>query len=56
MQEVCFQYWPDEGATTFGKYTIEHLGEEAHRGFVERSLNVTYSKVYLMLTSSGLTK
>ena len=43
QQEVCFYYWA--GVLQFGRYTIEQLGEEKHKGFVERSLRITHTKV-----------
>ena len=46
LQEVCSQYWPETGGvTTFGEYTIDHLGEESNPGFMVRQLSVLSEKV-----------
>ena len=45
QQEVCFRYWPALGVLQFGRYTIERLGEDKYKGFVERSLRVTHTEV-----------
>ena len=45
-QEVCSQYWPDNGSvTSFGEFTIDNLGEESVSGFVIRQLSVLSEKV-----------
>ena len=45
MQEVCHQYWPDQGIESYGEFTIESGEQEARDGYTIRTLYLAAAKV-----------
>uniref|UniRef100_A0A3P8W9Y5 Receptor-type tyrosine-protein phosphatase epsilon n=1 Tax=Cynoglossus semilaevis TaxID=244447 RepID=A0A3P8W9Y5_CYNSE len=41
-QEKCFQYWPSEGSTTFGDYTVELTGDSQCETFTLKDMVLSY--------------
>lgn len=48
LQEVCYQYWPDEMGKVeqFGEFDVSLLEIMEHDGFIERICNISDSKVH----------
>ena len=44
-QEVCHQYWPDQGIESYGEFTIESGEQEARDGYTIRTLYLAAAKV-----------
>ena len=45
LQESCTQYWPNEGSSQFGEFTVTLLDKEGTPGFVMRKFAAESSKV-----------
>ena len=38
MQEVCHQYWPDQGPEKYKEFTVEVTEVETHDGYIKRTM------------------
>lgn len=45
LQEKCSQYWPSEGSTKYGTYTVEMKNDNIGDAFSLRDLTVTNTVV-----------
>ena len=51
MQDSCAQYWPSEGSSQFGEFTVNLVDKEGTPGFVMRKFIVESSKVFVYAIS-----
>ena len=45
LQESCAQYWPNEGSSQFGEFTVNLVDKEGTPGFVMRKFIIESTKV-----------
>ena len=45
LQEACAQYWPSEGSSKFGEFTVNLVDKEGTPGFVMRKFIIESNKV-----------
>ena len=53
VQEVCHQYWPDQGPQRYNEFTVETSEQETCDVYIKRTFMVT-DKVIFELLPSGL--